>query len=79
MICTIQIHYDYDEADGLLPSGLPKGPAYCHANCPHLNVDGEVAHCDLFCAVMNRQDIGNPKRMAFVSVAACRNNEMQGR
>ena len=79
MICTIQIHYDYDETEGILPSGLPKGPAFCKESCPHLNVDGQIAYCDLFGGAMNRQDIGNPKRMAFVPAGACRHYEMQGR
>lgn len=81
MINTIQIHYDYDETDGILPSGLPKGPAYCSVSCPHLNrVDyGVWAYCDLFDKHMERHDIGQPKREAYTPAPACRNHEMQGR
>jgi len=79
MINTIQIHYDYDETEGILPSGLPKGPAHCHKRCPFLNTEGEAPMCDLFMVIIDRTLIGEPKRESFIPAYACRNHEMQGR
>ena len=77
MINTITIHYQYDETDGTLPSGLPKGPAYCSLNCQFL--DSGNCRCNLFMSKTPPVQIGEPKRLAFVPAFACRNHEMQGR
>lgn len=80
MKSTIEIHYDYDETQGTLPSGLPKSPAFCNVSCPHLSKDkGVWPYCELFQKTLTRQDIGNPKRLSFIPTHPCRHHEMQGR
>jgi len=83
MICTLQIHYDYDETEGILPSGLPAGKAYCASSCPNLDYvlasGEEVPFCNLFQTTVQKVEIGNPGRVAYEPSHACRHHEMQGR
>ncbi len=82
MIMTIQIHYDYDENEGILPSGLPAGPAFCSAKCPHLIFEGpenNIPFCDLFNTTVQSVTIGTPERQAYAPSHQCRHYEMQSR